>query len=60
LRADGIDQAVMIYNLLLAYLWAGTNLEKPGKFVADGKWSATAVSSQIGIVPILKELRYGW
>jgi len=39
------------------YLWSGTNLERPGKFVADGKWSATAVSSQVGIVPILKELR---
>ena len=38
------------------YLWAGTNLEVPGKFVADGKWSSTARSSQLGIAAIWKEM----
>lgn len=30
------------------YLWAGTSIERPGKYVADGKWSSTARSKQIG------------
>ena len=36
------------------YLWAGTSIERPGKYVADGKWSSTARSSQIGIATIWK------
>jgi lysozyme family protein len=36
------------------YLWAGTSIEKPGKYVADGKWSGTARSKQIGIAAIWK------
>lgn len=38
------------------YLWSGTNHYKSGKYVADGKWSSTAVSQQIGVAPILKAL----
>ena len=38
------------------YLWAGTTLERPGKYVADGKWSSTARSSQIGIAALWKAL----
>lgn len=38
------------------YLYAGTSVERPGKYVADGKWSSTARSSQIGIAAIWKEL----
>ncbi|MEI6674451.1 MAG: peptidoglycan-binding protein [Verrucomicrobiota bacterium] len=38
------------------YLWAGTSIERPGKYVADGKWSSTARSSQIGIAALWKEL----
>lgn len=36
------------------YLWAGTSIERPGKYVADGKWSSTARSSQLGIAAIWK------
>ena len=36
------------------YLWAGTSIERPGKYVADGKWSSTARSNQIGIAAIWK------
>jgi lysozyme family protein len=36
------------------YLWAATSVEKPGKYVSDGKWSSTARSSQIGIAALLK------
>lgn len=38
------------------YLWAATSVERPGKYVADGRWSPTARSSQIGIAAIWKEL----
>lgn len=34
------------------YLWAATSIEKPGKYVADGKWSPTARSAQIGVAAI--------
>jgi lysozyme family protein len=38
------------------YLWAATTIEKPGKYIADGKWSPTARSKQIGIAAIWKRL----
>lgn len=39
------------------YLWAGTTIERPGKYVADGKWSSTARSAQIGVATIWKYLQ---
>jgi len=38
------------------YLWSMTNLYTRGKYVADGRYSATAVSGQVGAAAILKEL----
>lgn len=38
------------------YLWAGTSVERAGKYVADGKWSSTARSGQIGVAAIWKLL----
>ena len=38
------------------YLWATTTIEKPGKYVSDGKWSSTARSKQVGVAAILKEM----
>ena len=38
------------------YLWSGTSLYKRGKYVSDGKWSSTAVSKQIGVAAIFKEM----
>lgn len=38
------------------YLWAGTSVEKPGKYTGDGEWSSTAVSAQIGVAAIWKSL----
>lgn len=38
------------------YLWAGSNLEQPGRYVADGSFDATAWSKQIGAAVILKEM----
>jgi lysozyme family protein len=39
------------------YLYAKTTIEKPGKYVSDGKWSSTARSKQIGIVAIWKRMQ---
>ena len=40
------------------YLWSGTWHYDKGKYVADGRFSNTARSSQVGVVPILLELNY--
>lgn len=39
-----------------AYLWAGTNIDGGGKFVADGVWSATTQDAQNGTMPIIQRL----
>lgn len=38
------------------YLVAGSNLESPGKFTADGSFDPKAISKQIGALVIYKEL----
>lgn len=38
------------------YLYAKTTIEKPGKYVSDGKWSSTAISKQVGVAAIFKLL----
>ena len=38
------------------YLWSFTNHYKSGKYVADGKWSQTAVSQQCGAAALLRRL----
>lgn len=38
------------------YLWAATNQYTAGKYVADGKWSGSAVSQQSGAMALLKAL----
>jgi lysozyme family protein len=38
------------------YLWAGTNHYTSGKYVADGKYSSTAVDKQLGTAAILKRM----
>lgn len=35
------------------YLWAGTNIYTGGKYIADGVWSASAIDSQLGVVPVM-------
>jgi len=39
------------------YLWSGTTGYERGKYVADGKFSATAIDAQIGAAAIMKELQ---
>lgn len=38
------------------YLWAGTNNYTSGKYVADGVWSAAAIDSQLGIIPMMARM----
>jgi lysozyme family protein len=38
------------------YLYAATSVERPGRYISDGKWSPTARSKQVGVVAIWKAL----
>ena len=38
------------------YVWAGTDNYTSGKYVADGKYSATHVDQQLGVAVMIKEL----
>ena len=38
------------------YLWSYSNLYRSGKYVADNKWSGTAVSRQCGAAVILRRM----
>ena len=43
-------------EVLSPYLWSGSNHYISGKYVADGRWSDTATSNQIGAAVILRRL----
>lgn len=43
-------------EVLSPYLWSYTSHYVRGKYVADGKWSGTAVSAQSGAMALLKTL----
>ncbi len=38
------------------YVWAGSSIQQPGKYVSDGVWDAGAVDQQLGCAPILESL----
>lgn len=38
------------------YLWSGTTIYKKGKYVSDGRWDSNAISQQIGMAALLKEM----
>jgi lysozyme family protein len=44
-------------NVKSPYLWSGSNHYTRGKYVADGQWSSSAVSKQLGTALLMKELR---
>lgn len=35
------------------YLWGGTNIQKPGKYIRDHVWSSTTMDTQPGFAPML-------
>lgn len=39
-----------------AYLWAGSNLEQPGKYVADHVWDKDFDDPQIGVMTVIKRI----
>lgn len=41
------------HGLPSPYIWGGTNIQQPGKYVADGKFSSTTMDTQPGCAPIL-------
>ncbi|MBX3480440.1 MAG: hypothetical protein KF842_08565 [Caulobacter sp.] len=43
-------------HVLSPYLWSFTNHYSSGKYVADGRWSETAVSKQCGAVALLRRM----
>jgi lysozyme family protein len=38
------------------YLWSFSNNYSAGKYVADGKWSTSAVDAQCGVMPLISRL----
>jgi len=45
-------------SVLSPYLWSFSSHYTAGKYIADGKWSATAVSEQCGAMVLLKRLEH--
>ena len=43
-------------HVLSPYLWSGSEHYTRGKFIADGTWSETAVSRQVGAAVLLRRL----
>lgn len=41
------------------YIWASTNHQQPGKYVADGVWSSTTMDTQVGCAALLRYLGVG-
>ncbi|MBC1242232.1 hypothetical protein [Nostoc sp. 2RC] len=55
-RYNGVGYRKYHPEVLTPYLWSGTNHYSKGKYVADGKWDANAISEQIGVAALLKVL----
>lgn len=56
-RYNGFGYRKYHKDVLSKYVWSGTQWgAKPGRYVADGKWSSTAVSKQTGVAAILMRL----
>lgn len=53
-RYNGWGYRTFHPNTLSPYLWSFTNHYSQGKYVADGRWSSQAVSTQCGAACILK------
>jgi lysozyme family protein len=55
-RYNGFGYRTYHPGTLSPYLWSGSTHYVKGKYVADGKWSSTAVSQQTGAIPLLVKL----
>lgn len=43
-------------NIPSPYLWGGTSVQKPGKFVKDGVYDPSVMDPQIGAMAVLKQI----
>lgn len=55
-RYNGWGYRLYHPHVLSPYLWSFSNHYISGKYIADGTWSETAVSNQIGAVVLLRRL----
>jgi lysozyme family protein len=55
-RYNGWGYRLYHPNVKSPYLWSFTNQYRSGKYIADGKWSETHVSTQCGFAAIMKML----
>lgn len=55
-RYNGFGYRNFHPSVLSPYLWSFSNHYTRGKYVADGKFSSTAVDAQCGAIPIIKQL----
>jgi lysozyme family protein len=55
-RFNGFGYRAPARNIPSPYLWGGTSVQKPGKFVRDGKYDPRTVDPQIGVMAVLKAL----
>ncbi len=39
------------------YLFSGTTVYEKGKYTGDGKYSASAIDQQLGVVAVLKRMK---
>lgn len=46
----------MYHNMPSPYVWGGTNIQKRGKYLTDGKFNASVMDTQPGIAPMLLTL----
>jgi hypothetical protein len=56
-RYNGFGHRLYHKTVLTPYLWSGTTHYSRGKYVEDGKWDGSAVSQQIGAIPLLQAIR---
>jgi len=40
------------------YIWGYSSIQKPGKYVSDGKYDHSAVTQQVGVLPQLEEIGF--
>ncbi|MBD2197776.1 MULTISPECIES: hypothetical protein [Calothrix] len=55
-RFNGFGYRMYHPEVFSPYLWSATNHYTQGKYKSDGKWDADEVSTQIGVVALLKIL----
>lgn len=56
-RYNGFGYRLYHGSVLSPYLWSGTSLYTRGKYVQDGKFSATTKDVQLGVIPLYFALK---